>query len=179
MEIDASAPAVARASAEIEATAETVWGLLVDVDRWPEWSPQLAAASLKAPLAEGARFVVRFRLLPGTLTSRLSLVEPYGQIAWTGRIFGTRTIHVCRLQARDERALVVSEVSWDGLLVRLLSYPLRALMRRANAALVRHLKLEAEGRVLLDGTVAASGSPVATRTASDGRDESPLPSGHG
>lgn len=144
MEIDTAARAKAYASVEIAAGLEAVWNLLVDIPRWPDWNPRIRSASLEGPLVAGTRLVVRFGRLPGVLASRIRLVEPCRQIAWSGRLFGGATVHVYRLEAVGQQTAVSSEASWDGMAIRVLSGPLGEAMRRTNLTVLQYLKREAE-----------------------------------
>lgn len=55
---------------QIAAPASTVWELLVDVERWPEWGPSVRSASVDGggPLRIGAR---------GTVTTAVSVRLPF------------------------------------------------------------------------------------------------------
>jgi hypothetical protein len=144
VEIDGNAPAAARAELEIHAPPGVVWEVLTDVEGWPGWNPDVRSASLEGPLAPGTRF--RWKAGPGTIVSTLDAVEPPRLIAWTGTTLGIRAIHVHRLEPHGQATLVVSEESWDGLLVRLLRGPLGKSLHGAIEGGLRHLKSEAERR---------------------------------
>ena len=55
----------------VAAPAATVWELIADVERWPEWNPACASAAADGdPRAEGTRL-------------RLQLRHPRGRLFWT------------------------------------------------------------------------------------------------
>jgi hypothetical protein len=142
MEINASAPAVARGEIEIAAPPEIVWSALTDIANWPSWNPDVKAASVDGLLAAGTQF--RWKAGPGTITSTLQSVEPPHRIEWTGVTFGIKAIHVHRLEQRDGKTIVTSAESWDGLPVRLLRRSMAKSLQKAIDAGLSHLKTEAE-----------------------------------
>jgi uncharacterized protein YndB with AHSA1/START domain len=144
MEIDKNAPAVAHGEIDVAAPPELVWAVLTDIESWPSWNPDVKRASLAGPLATGTQF--RWKAGPGTITSTLQSVEPPRVIAWTGKTFGIKAIHVHRLELQGDTTIVTSEESWDGLVVRLLRGPMTKTMQRATESGLRHLKTEAELR---------------------------------
>lgn len=144
MEIDSTAPAVARSEIEIAAPAAIVWSVLADIARWPSWNPDVKSASLEGDLAEGATFSWKAGL--GTIRSTLRRVEPPGLIAWTGTTLGIDAIHVYRLEQEGTTTIVSSEESWDGLLVRMLRRTMARTLQRSLDSGLRHVKAEAERR---------------------------------
>jgi hypothetical protein len=144
MEVDRGAPAIAAGEIEIAADAETVWDVMADIDRWPSWNPDVKAASLSGPLAEGAEF--RWKAGSGTIASTIRRAERPRELAWTGRTLGIDAVHVWRLEPRNGATLVSTEESWNGLVVRLLRRPLAKMLQGAIDAGLRHLKAEAERR---------------------------------
>jgi len=144
MEIDTSAPAVARSEIEVAAPPEIVWEVLTDIPRWSAWNSDVKSASLEGPLAEGTKF--RWKSGPGRITSTLQSVEPPHVIAWTGKTFGIEAKHIYRLERRGDATMVSSEESWDGLLVRLLRRSTTKMLQKAVESGLVHLKREAEGR---------------------------------
>jgi hypothetical protein len=48
---------------EIAAPAPTVWSVITDLDRYPEWNPFVVAC--RSPLAPGSPIVMRVRVFPG------------------------------------------------------------------------------------------------------------------
>ena len=144
MEVDASAPAVARAEIEVSAPRDVIWRVLTDIEAWPSWNPDVTSASLDGALAGGTRF--RWKAGPGTITSTFRHVEPPRLIAWSGTTFGIKAVHVHRLDERDDATIVTSEESWDGLLVRLLRRRLAKTLDESVRSGLQHLKAEAERR---------------------------------
>jgi uncharacterized protein YndB with AHSA1/START domain len=143
VDIDPTAPAVARGEVDVAAPRELVWDVLTDIAAWPSWS-RVKSASLSGPLAAGTVF--RWKDGPATITSTLRQVEPPRLIAWTGSSFGIKAIHVHRLEGGADTTVVSSQESWDGLLVRLLRRWMATFLHKAIDSGLQQLKTEAERR---------------------------------
>ena len=67
---------VVQRSIDIDAPASTVWAVVSDVERWPEWTASISSAkrSRTGPLAVGERVVVTQPRLP-TLTYTVTEVD--------------------------------------------------------------------------------------------------------
>jgi hypothetical protein len=155
MDIDESAPAVARAEMQIGAEPGMVFGLISAVYAWPSWKKDVRSVSLRGPVAPGTVFV--WKAGPGAITSTLREVDPPRTIAWTGTTFGIKAIDVFRLEPRDGGTLVREQESWDGLLARLFRSRLRRMLQSSIEAGLRDLKAEAERRAARD---AGAGDPA-------------------
>ena len=129
---------------EIAAPRELVWEVLAAIDRWPSWNPAVRSASLQGSLEKGAEF--RWKAGPGTIVSRLEVVEAPGRIAWSGRSMGIKAFHVHTLDHRDGRTLVRTEESYEGLLARTFSGRLHKMLDESLRNGLQHLKTEAERR---------------------------------
>ena len=144
MEVDRDAPAVARAETEIAADPETVWEILTGFEAWPSWNPDVSSVALDGDVAEGTVF--RWKTGRATITSTLRQVERSRIVAWTGKTTGIDAVHVWRLEPRGGGTFVRTEESWQGLLVRVLSGPMRKSLQKAVDGGLQHLKAEAERR---------------------------------
>jgi hypothetical protein len=136
------APVASAKDGLISAPIERVWAVLTAIEEWPAWNPDVKAATLDGPVAEGSTF--RWKAGPSTITSRIERVERPRLIAWTGRTLGIRAVHVWRLAEDGGRTRVRSEETYDGLVARVLRRPLQKTLDRALADGVRHLQAEAE-----------------------------------
>ena len=144
MDIQADAPAVARAEVQIAADPQTVLGVLSDFERWPSWNSEIRSMSMAGPLAPGTKFA--WKAGPGTTRSTLGEVDPPRKIAWRGVTFGIKAIDAFRLEPRDGGTRVSEEESWNGLLVRLLRGRMQRTLQTAIEKDLRSLKAEAERR---------------------------------
>ena len=145
MKVNESAPAVASAEVEVAADPEIVWEVLTSINDWPRWNPGVSSASLEEGLSEGSRF--RWKAGPGTITSTLQRIDRPRLIAWTGRTFGIKAIHVHRLERRGEGTVVSSEESWEGLPVRIFRGRMQKTLEKSIEPGLGRLKAEAERRV--------------------------------
>lgn len=69
-------------SKEIEAPADAVWDVLVDLDAWPEWGPSVRSATVEGGvLTAGARGTVR-TAVGATLPFEVTTFEPGHRWAW-------------------------------------------------------------------------------------------------
>ena len=144
MEIDRDAPAFARSEAGIAADPETVWEILTGFEAWPSWNPDVSSVAIEGEAGEGTVF--RWKAGRATITSTLRQVERPRVLAWTGKATGIDAVHVWRLEPRDGGTFVQTEESWQGLLVRLLSGPMRKSLQKAVDGGLEHLTAEAERR---------------------------------
>jgi hypothetical protein len=145
MTINAKAPVKAAAEIEVHAGAETVWDVLTDIRRWPEWNPDVKSVSLEGDLAEGTVF--RWRSGPGNIVSTIESIKKGTQIAWSGRTMGIRAAHVWRLEELGaDRTLVTTEESWEGAVASLLRWPARRMLQNSFEKGLARLKAEAERR---------------------------------
>jgi uncharacterized protein YndB with AHSA1/START domain len=142
--VNEQAPAVGASEIEIAATPEAVWDVLTAIDRWPSWNPHVKSMSIQGGVTEGSQF--RWKAGPGTITSIIRRVEPPRLIAWTGKTFGIKAIHVYTLEPRDGKTFVRTVESYDGLVARLFRGSLQKTLDTALADGLRYLKTEVEGR---------------------------------
>jgi len=142
MDIDKDAPAVAIHQIAIEAPAEKVWRLIVEVNRWPEWNPAVKAAKLGAPLGTGAAFTWKSGGV--SIESTVREFEPMRRLVWTGKAIGTNAIHVWSLEAAGGGVMVTTSESFDGWLVRLMRRSMQSTLDKSLAAWLGELKREAE-----------------------------------
>ncbi|MGD1046657.1 MAG: SRPBCC domain-containing protein [Bacteroidota bacterium] len=145
MEINHQAPAVATAEVHILAPLNVVWSVQTKIDEWSRWNPNVSKVNLRGPLRAGTEF--HWKSGNSSIVSILQEVEPERRIAWTGRILGIRAIHVWTFQQTDKGVLVQTEESFEGLLVRFLSGPMRRMLRSSLQKDVQALKTECERRI--------------------------------
>ena len=141
-ETRSQAPVVAATEIDIDAPREIVWQVLTAIDRWPSWNPAVGSASLEGALEEGSEF--RWKAGPGTIVSKLEVVEAPRRLAWSGRSMGIKAFHVHTLDERNGQTVVRTEESYEGLIARLFSGRLRKMLDRALKEGLQHLKTEAE-----------------------------------
>jgi hypothetical protein len=103
------------ASIIIDKPIEAVWSTLVDIRNWPKWNSDITEATLNGPLQPGSVFKWKGKGM--SITSRLEIVSHLQAIGWTGKTVGISARHAYSLQESGQQTLVISEESWDGLLV--------------------------------------------------------------
>ena len=144
MDVNRTAPALARAEAEIAADPETVWETLIDFENWPSWNLDVSSVVFEGELEKGTVF--RWKTGRSTITSTLEDVDRPRSVGWTGKTMGIQAVHIWRLEPRDGRTRVLTEESWEGLPVRLARGPLRKSLQKAVDGGLGYLKAEAERR---------------------------------
>ena len=117
-QIREDAPVKTSLEITIHAPIEKVWLLLTDVRGWPKWQTDISTAEMPGPLQAGTTFSWT---TGGThIKSRLALVQPYDQFAWTGTAFGATAIHVWKLsRLADDQTIVRTDESMHGFLLTL------------------------------------------------------------
>lgn len=142
MNIDTTAPAVARREILIHAPVEKVWQTQSDIENWSAWQPDITSAKLNGGLKMGSTF--RWKAQGLTITSRLHTVEPPRRLGWTGVALGMSAIHNWRFEARGDATLAVTEESLSGWLTRLMLFFDPRFLEKSLEATLQRLKVKAE-----------------------------------
>lgn len=142
MNIDPTAPAVARREILIHAPVEKVWQIQSDIENWSAWQPDIASAKLNGGLKTGATF--RWKAQGLNITSRLHTVEPPRRLGWTGIAIGMSAIHNWTFEAHGDATLAVSEESLSGWLTRLMLFFDPRFLEKSLEATLQRLKDKAE-----------------------------------
>ena len=146
MKINELAPVIASREVEVEASPETIWDIIVAVDSWPDWTPDVKAAFIEGDLAVGTRFSWKAGQL--TIRSTVLQMERPHHLVWTGTTTGIKAVHLWQIEKRGEKALVRSEESWEGLLPSILRGTMKRMLSRSIQQTLLYLKREAERRSL-------------------------------
>lgn len=135
--------AAVKASSEIFIAAPTdkVWRLLVGIDEWPKWQPNITTAEIAGQVKKGTEF--KWTTGGTKIASRLALVKPGEELAWTGTALHATAIHVWQLRAAPSGGTLVStKESMQGFMLKLF-YSSKDL-EKAQKAWLDALKREAE-----------------------------------
>jgi hypothetical protein len=142
MEINREAPAVASAQAVVSAPLDVVWSILTNIAEWSHWNPDVASVDLRGPLAPGTEF--RWKTAGTSIVSTLQEIDPKRRVAWTGRTLVIRATHVWTFAEQAGGVLVRTEESFDGLIVRLFSGPMRRMLASSLEKGLNSLRTECE-----------------------------------
>ncbi|TNY38163.1 SRPBCC family protein [Thermomonospora catenispora] len=128
------------ASTVIDAPVERVWEVLIDVERWPEWSESMTRVQRQdaGPLRPGSTAKVSQPRLP-TAVWRVTELTPNASFTWESTSPGVTTVAGHELTStEDGRTGVKLTLEQTGPLVRLVSLFTGRLTRR-------YLEMEAQG----------------------------------
>ena len=135
-----------RTSIEVAAPPERVWEVLVDVERWPEWTPSVSRVRAldDGPLAVGSRVEVSQPRIP-TGTYTVTALDPGRAFTWEQRQPGsTVTAHHGCAPLPDGGTRVELGVVMSGAVGGLVGRLYRGLTERYLATEAAGLKVRAE-----------------------------------
>jgi uncharacterized membrane protein len=138
MQIDANAPIRTRQEITIAAPVEKVWTAQADLERWPEWQPDVSSVTLTGELA--VESVFRWKAKGVNITSTLGVVEPNRRIGWTGRSIGMRAVHIWAFEPQGDATRVICEESLSGWIPRLMKIFTPDFLEKSMAASLQTLK---------------------------------------
>ena len=113
VEVDPKAGCYASEEVVIHNTADKVFGMLADINRWPQWQSNVIRASMTGLAEEGKPF--RWKAGGLNISSRFHTVHPNREIGWTGRIWWIRAVHNWYLNEENGRTRVIVKESLKGL----------------------------------------------------------------
>lgn len=126
-------------SVDVKASPERVWEVMIDAERWHEWTPSVTSVELHdKPLAVGGRAVVRQPELPPA-KFKITALEPGRSFTWATGYPGIVFVHAKHtVEPTALGARVTLALRFDGLL--------GGVMGRKMAELNhRYLRMEAAG----------------------------------
>jgi hypothetical protein len=83
--------AVFRTTFPVAANAETVWGILVDFERWSEWNPSVPSIKGDARLGSTLAMTLAMPRRPSAkVKATITQFEPERRFGWHGSIGGDR-----------------------------------------------------------------------------------------
>jgi uncharacterized protein YndB with AHSA1/START domain len=144
IEVNREAPVVGTAEAQIEAPVEVVWRILSDLEGWPGWNRGVSRIEVSGPVEVGTEF--RWVSGGARIVSRLEELEPPRRIAWLGKMFGTRAVHVWELAGEERGTHARTEESFEGWLAKLFPGLMKRTLAKALDQGMAALKAEAEFR---------------------------------
>jgi len=78
---------------------EAIWNIIVAIDRWPDWNPDVRATFIESDLAVGTRF--SWKAGQWTIRSTVLQMERPHRLLWTGTTTGIKAVG--SLADREER----------------------------------------------------------------------------
>lgn len=136
---------------DVDATPETVWSVLTDLDRYAEWNPFIVEA--RGTVAVGDELVNRMQAPGGkamTIKPVVTAVEPAQTFEWLGSVgfpgvFDGR--HRFDLEATSTGSTrIIHSEQFDGVLVRFMRKTLDTQTRAGFEAMNIALKSRAEAQ---------------------------------
>ena len=125
----------------VNAPIEKVWEVLIDVENWKSWNPDIKKVKV-SKIEEGASFKMQ-TLKSGDFVSRFEKISKPDVISWTSRWAWIKAIQVWTLEKTEEyQTIVTVEESMQGFLI-----PLFISHYRLHFSLINwlsHLKEEVE-----------------------------------
>jgi uncharacterized membrane protein len=132
---------------DIAAPPQRVWDVMIDVERWPEWTSSVSSVELLdgGPLKVGSRARIRQPRLAAAVWT-VTTIEPGRYFEWRSVLPGLTSIGGHRIQPLgDERCRVLLSVEWKGVLAPLINLIYGELSRRYVTTEAEGLKRRAEG----------------------------------
>ena len=134
---------------EIDASAEKVWHILIEFEKFPQWNPFIRRIS--GELKVGARLEVHMQLPGGrsmTFKPKVLKVEPNREFRWMGKLLVPGLFdgeHIFRIEPiHDNRIRFIQREVMAGILVPLFFRGLDKTTRRGFEEMNQVLKSMAE-----------------------------------
>jgi hypothetical protein len=82
---------VMRTTFPVAASAATVWGILVDFERWPEWNPSVPSISGDARVGSTLALTLAMPRRPSAkVKATITELDPERRFSWHGTVGGDR-----------------------------------------------------------------------------------------
>jgi hypothetical protein len=142
--VDGDAPLLAHHEVDIDASLDTVWGLHVDVNAWPDWQSDITAAHLEGVIERGVSF--DWTSFGFSVTSTVYYVAERARVLWGGTAQGITGVHEWLFSETPAGVHVVTNESFAGDPVSADSGQMQSVLDASLASWLAHLKAACESR---------------------------------
>jgi len=142
--INHQAPVVCHSSIFIEASLKIVWKILMDINCWTAWQPNITQSKLLGPLQPQTDF--EWKMNGIRIRSTLCKVKKFQKLIWTGKSIGTFAIHQWTLIPKDGGVIVETTESLEGWIAILFKKSILKNLEKGLEEWLEHLKQECEKR---------------------------------
>lgn len=142
-EIDLDAPVVADHEIDVDAPLAAVWNLLISVNSWKDWNPEITSAHLDGGFATGASFDWESYELP--VTSTIYQVQQHRRILWGGTANGITAFHEWLFTKNDNGVRIQTRESFAGTPVDSDVAGMQTMLDNSLATWLGRIKDAAEG----------------------------------
>ncbi len=130
---------------DIEAPPERVWDVMIDVEKWPEWTPSMSSVKRldTGDLRKGSRVRIKQpKLAPATMT--VAELEHEKGFTWTTSAPGVLVTARHTITPNGKGSQVVLSLSFDGIVGGIIGRATRSLNERYIAYEAAGLKRRSE-----------------------------------
>jgi len=117
--INENAPVKSKNQIVIDASIDTVWKILTDINNWTKWQKAVSETVVMGEIKEGTKFNWKAGGL--SFKSMIHTDNPTSRFGWTGTTFGASAIHNWTFEEKDCKTIVKVEESLQGVFPRLFS----------------------------------------------------------
>jgi len=142
MNVDKNAPLYAKKEVIINASAEKIWKIQTDINKWPSWQKDVTEAKLKGELKKGTEFSWKAKGM--NINSTIEEVEPKNKIGWSGKSFGMSAVHIWYFEKTGDKTKVISEESLSGTFPKLIKLIKPNFLEQSLEKSLKKLKTQAE-----------------------------------
>lgn len=142
MEANKNAPVYYSETIIINASTETVWKKLTDIENWPQWQKSIEFVKLNGNLEPETTF--DWKNGSSKIHSTLHTVDIPNFIGWTGKSMGINAIHNWKITNLENKTEVFVEESMDGFLAKLMKGYLTKIVKQELQKSLNELKLACE-----------------------------------
>jgi len=108
----------------VNAPADKIWRVMLEVASWPRWFPALKGAGMVSgqPLAKDSVLWFKLALVGPALPMRVRVTEsvPAKRVAWMGGMLGVTGVHSFDFEAQGDKTRVTSREVLQGPMVGLM-----------------------------------------------------------
>jgi len=135
-------------SVVINASIDTVWSVLTDINNWSSWQTDIKKAKLFGELHSKSTFEWKSGGI--NINSTLQIVEMNKQFGWTGKSLGIFAVHNWFLSEKENNTTLRVEESMEGFLAKFMKKTLNKKLETSLKLWLDLLKTESEKRMHLN-----------------------------
>ncbi|MEP1032574.1 SRPBCC family protein [Ekhidna sp.] len=99
----------------INADIDKVWNVLIDMENWPSWNPDVKQVILEGEVAEGVNFSWTQGRTHGK--SQIQTVKKPSTLSWTSKAKLVKRIYVWSLESDEGQTIATVSASFQGAFV--------------------------------------------------------------